>query len=106
MEQKKTYKCPFCGQGKMITKIIDYEIVDEAGEKVIIPGIEVDICDTCGEKFFGYEAALKLEEVKKNGKQVVLNLKPETFRQISNLAEKHRRSFDEEVNSLLEATLS
>jgi len=67
MELKKTYKCPFCGNGKMITKIIDYEIVDASGDKDTIPAIEVDICDTCGEKFFGYEAALKLEQVKKKG---------------------------------------
>jgi YgiT-type zinc finger domain-containing protein len=89
MEQKKTYKCPFCGHGKMITKIMDYEIIDASGEKVIIPDIEVDICDTCSEKFFGYDAALKLEEVKKKGNRVVLNLRPELFKQISNLAEKH-----------------
>jgi len=106
MELKKTYKCPFCGNGKMITKIIDYEIVDASGDKDTIPAIEVDICDTCGEKFFGYEAALKLEQVKKKGNRVILNLKPELFKQISNLAEKHRRSFDEELNYLLEATLS
>lgn len=106
MEQKTTYKCPFCGQGKMITTIMDYEIVDASGDKVTIPEIEVDICDTCGEKFFGYEAALKLEEVKKKSARVVLNLKPEIYKQISNLAEKHRRSLNEEVNSLLEATLS
>jgi len=106
MEKTKTYKCPFCGHGKMRTRIIDYEIVDTSGEKVVIPDVEVDICDTCGEKFFGYEAALKLEEVKKKSARVVLNLKPEIFKQISNLAEKHRRSLNEEVNSLLEATLS
>lgn len=106
MEKKKAYKCPFCGQGKMITKIMDYEIIDASGDKVILPDIEVDICDTCGEKFFGYEAALKLEQAKKKGNRIVLKLKPEIFKQISNLAEKHRRSLDEEVNSLLEATLS
>jgi YgiT-type zinc finger domain-containing protein len=61
----KTYKCPFCGNGKMITQTLDYEISDTSNKKVIIPNIEVDICDTCGEKVFGYEAALKLEEKKK-----------------------------------------
>ena len=85
---------------------MDYEIIDASGDKIILPDIEVDICDTCEEKFLGYEAALKLEQVKKKSNQVVLKLKPELFRQISNLAEKHRRSFDEEVNSLLETTLS
>ena len=66
MEQKKAYKCPFCGHGKMINRIMDYEIVNASGDKIILPDIEVDICDTCDEKFFGYEAALKLEEVKIN----------------------------------------
>jgi len=106
MKQQKTYKCPFCGRGKMITRIIDYEIDDVSGGKVIIPDIEVDICDTCGKKFFGYEAALKLEKFKKESNRVVLTLKPELYRQISSLAEKHRRSIDEEVNRLLELTLS
>jgi len=81
-------------------------MIDASDERVIIPAIEVDICDTCGEKFFGYEAALKLEQVKKKSNRVVLNLKPEIFKQISNLAEKHRRSINEEVNSLLEAAVS
>jgi YgiT-type zinc finger domain-containing protein len=80
MKQQKTYKCPFCGQGKMITKIMDYEIFHESGGKVIIQDIEIDICDTCGEKVFGYEAALKLDEFKKNSNQVVLNLKPEIYK--------------------------
>lgn len=62
MEAKKTYKCPFSGQGKMITGIMDYEIADASNHKVIIPEIEVDICDNCGEKIFDYEAALKLEK--------------------------------------------
>jgi len=106
MKPEQSYKCPFCGHGKMITKIIDYEIADASGDKVIIPDIEVDICDTCGEKFFGYEAALKLEQAKKKGNRIVLKLKPELFKQISNLAEKHRRSLNEEVNSLLEAAVS
>jgi len=68
MGANKTYKCPFCGLGKMITRIMDYEILDASNSKVIVSEIEVDICDTCGEKFFGYEAALKLEEAKKKGK--------------------------------------
>jgi len=90
----------------MITKAIDYEIIDALNNKVIIPGIEVDICDTCGEKFFGYEAAVKLEEIKKKGNRVTLYLNPELQKQIKNLAEKHERSFNEEVNFLLETTLS
>ncbi|MDZ7375049.1 MAG: type II toxin-antitoxin system MqsA family antitoxin [candidate division KSB1 bacterium] len=106
MKQQKTYKCPFCGQGKMITKIIDHEIVDGTGNTVVIPNIEVDICNHCGEKFFGYEAALTLEQVKKNANQVILNLKPELYQRISSLAEKHKRSFNDEVNYLLESTLS
>lgn len=64
MELKKAYKCANCGYGKMIHEIIDCEIGDASCDKVIIPAIEVDIYDTCGKKFFGYEAALKLEIVK------------------------------------------
>ena len=85
---------------------MDYEIVGTSDEKIVIPDIEVDICDTCGEKVFGYEAAEKLEETKKKGNRVILYLKPELQTQISHLAEKHKKSFDEEVNFLLEATLS
>lgn len=106
MEKTKGYKCPFCGQGKMVKKTIDYEIGGVSDEKIVIPNIEVDICDTCGEKYFGYETAVKLEEIKKMGNRVILYLKPEIQTQITNLAEKHKRSFDEEVNILLETTLS
>lgn len=90
----------------MITKIMDYEIIDTSGDKVNLPDIEVDICDTCGEKFFRYEATLKLEPAKKKGNRSVLKLKPEIFKQISNSAEKHRRRLNEEVTSLLEAAVS
>ena len=89
----------------MIAMIMDYEIIDASNQKVIIPEIEVDTCNTCGEKIFGYEAALKLEEAKKKGNRVTLYLKPELQRRITNLAEKHQLSFDEELNSLLEANL-
>lgn len=105
MKNKKTYKCPFCGQGNMVTKTMDYQIVNTLNKKTVIPGIEVDICDACGEKFFGYEAAVKLEEVKKKGNRVTLYLNPELQKRIKTSAEKHERSFEEEVKYLLETTL-
>jgi YgiT-type zinc finger domain-containing protein len=106
MKNKKTYKCPFCGQGSMVTKIMDYEIVDTLNSKTVIPGIEVDICDACGEKFFGYEAAVRLEEIKKKSNRVTLYLNSELQKRIKNLAEKHKRSFEEEVKYILETTLT
>lgn len=106
MKNKETYKCPFCGQGNMVTKTIDYEIVDSLNRKTVIPNIEVDICDTCGEKFFGYEAAVRLEEIKKLGNRVTLYLNPELQKRIKTLAEKHKRSFEEEVKYILETTLT
>ncbi|UCE07432.1 MAG: hypothetical protein JSW07_05205, partial [bacterium] len=66
----------FCGNGKMITQILDYEISETSDKQVKIPNIEVDICDTSGEKVFGYEAALKLEETKKKTNRIVLYLNP------------------------------
>ena len=105
-KNKETYKCPFCGQGSMVTKTMDYEIVDTLNRKTVIPNIEVDTCDVCGEKFFGYEAAVRLEEIKKKGNRVTFYLNPELQKRIKNLAEKHKRSFEEEVNYLLETTLT
>jgi YgiT-type zinc finger domain-containing protein len=72
MINKETYKCPFCGQGRMVTKIMDYEIFDALNRKTVIPNIQLDICDVCGEKFFGYEAAVRLEEIKKKDNRVTL----------------------------------
>jgi YgiT-type zinc finger domain-containing protein len=106
MKNKETYKCPFCGQGSMVTTTMDYEIVDTLNRKTVIPNIEVDTCDACGEKFFGYEAAVRLEEIKKKGNRVTLYLNSELQKRIKNLAEKHKRSFEEEVNYLLETTLT
>jgi YgiT-type zinc finger domain-containing protein len=104
--KNKTYKCPFCGQGTMVTRVMDYEIVDTLNRKTVIPNIEVDICNACGEKFFGYEAAARLEEIKKKDNRVTLYLNPELQNRIKNSAEKHKRSFDEEVKYLLETTLA
>jgi len=104
MKNKKTYKCPFCGQGRMVTKTMDYEIADTLNSKTVIPNLEVDICDACGEKFFGYEAALRLEEIKKKSNRVTLYLNPELQKRIKNLADKHKRSFEEEVKYILEKT--
>jgi YgiT-type zinc finger domain-containing protein len=106
MKKKETYKCPFCGQGNMVTRTMDYEIVDTLNRKTVIPNIEVDTCDACGEKFFGYEAAARLDEIKKKGNRVTLFLSPELQKRIKSLAEKHRRSFEEEVNYLLETRLT
>ena len=106
MENIKIYNCPFCGQGKMKTKNIDYVITDASGKKSIIPNIDVDICDICEEKFFGYQAALKLEEIKKKNNRITLSLKPELQSLIKKSADKHERSFDDEINYLLERTLS
>lgn len=106
MKNKETYKCPFCGQGSMVTKTMDYEITDTLNRKTVIPNINVDICDACGEKFFGYEAAVRLEAIKKKDQRVTLYLNPELQNRIKNLAEKHKRSFDEEVKYLLETTLA
>ena len=104
-KNKKTYKCPFCGQGHMVKKTMDYEIVDTLNRKTVIPNIEVDTCDACGERFFGYEAAVKLEEIKKKGSLITLYINPELQKRIKNSADKHERSFEEEVNHLLETTL-
>ena len=27
MKKKETYKCPFCGQGNMVTRTMDHEIM-------------------------------------------------------------------------------
>ena len=106
MEKKETYKCPYCDNGNMVAKIMDYKFTDSINNEVMIPEIEIDICDTCGEKFFGYEAAKKLEAVKKRGNRVTLYLKPKLLKRIEKLAEKHETSFDQEVNSLLETSLT
>ena len=105
MKNNISTPCPFCARGNMITQIINYEMVDSLNNKVKIPNIEVDICDVCGEKFFGYDAAVTLDEIKKKGKRITLFLKPELQKRISSLAKKHERSFDAEVNCLLETTL-
>ena len=106
MTQNDKYNCPFCGQGQMQTKIIDYEIRNAVNDKTVIPKIEIDICDTCGEKLFGYKATLKLEEFKNKEDKISLQLRPELKTRISDLAKKHKRSFNDEINSILEASLS
>jgi len=105
MKVKSTYKCPFCGKGRMQTQQIDYEIQDAVGEKLVIPKVEADICDHCGQRIFGYEAARKLEQHKKRHHRVILRLKPKLRSHIAKLANEHNRTLDEEINRLLEERL-
>jgi hypothetical protein len=37
----------------MVTKTMDYEIVDTLNRKTVNSNLEIDICDACGKKFFG-----------------------------------------------------
>lgn len=49
---------------------MDYEIPNTLNKKTVIPNIEVDICDACSEKFFGYEAAVRLGPMDKRYNEI------------------------------------
>lgn len=108
MSKKKIlkYKCPSCKVGKTEIKKINYQLKTKRGKKIIIPNLEVEECTCCGERIFSLEAARKIEAYKTHSGRLVVRLKPEVHARLSDLAQKHQRSLNQEINFLLEEGIS
>jgi YgiT-type zinc finger domain-containing protein len=57
----KRYSCPECQVGHMDTVIEDYE-QKWKGESVLIPSLEMEKCDSCGEIYFSMKSAKRIDE--------------------------------------------
>lgn len=98
--------CPICGQGTTRAQKIDYRLQDEKGKTFIVPDIEVEVCDFCGERIFNIAAVRKARQIIGAQYKILINLEPEMHATLATLAQKSKRSITEEVQHLLEASLS
>jgi hypothetical protein len=48
-----------CGRGKTRMVKMDYKLAGENGKEFIVPKLEVEVCDFCGEQIFNMEAVRK-----------------------------------------------
>ena len=104
MREKKQvkYKCPSCKAGKTVIKKVNYQLKIKGGKKIIVPDLDIEECSNCGERIFSLEAARKIEAYKTHSGRLLIRLKPEIHAQLRELAKKHQRSLNQEINFLLE----
>ena len=57
MNNTKETTCPCCGEGTLLALKRDYVANIGDGQKLIIPNIEMEVCDKCGEEILSLEAA-------------------------------------------------
>src|SRR2546430_2430081 len=102
MREKKQvkYKCPSCKTGKTVIKKVNYQLKTKGGKKIIVPDLEIEECSNCGERIFSLEAARKIEAYKTHSGRLLIRLKPEIHAQLRELAKKHQRSLNQEINFL------
>jgi YgiT-type zinc finger domain-containing protein len=104
--KRKTYKCPSCGVGRTRIQRIAHELVSKQGKRVVIPDLDVEVCDHCGERVFDLAAVRQIEAYKRYSGRVLLRLDPELHRRLAELAKAHHRSLNEEMNLRLRESLS
>jgi putative zinc finger/helix-turn-helix YgiT family protein len=61
MKNNQQIVCPVCTKGHLHSKISDYTTVLPDGEKITVPNVVLDICDTCGEAAISLEASEQVE---------------------------------------------
>lgn len=88
-------------QGQLRLKKIDYSLKHH-GKTTVIPEMEVWQCDTCGERFFPYEASQRIDLAKEFSGKIMLRIDPELHGKINRLAKQHHRSLNQEIQYLLE----
>lgn len=98
--------CPMCGKGTTHIVRLDYKLKDENGKEFIVPDLDVEICDFCGEKIFNMEAVRKAERIQGRVGKILIRLKPALQSALSARAQKNQRSITQEAQHLLETSLA
>lgn len=94
-----------CGKGTTHLVKLDYKLKDENGSEFVVPDLEVEICDFCGEKIFNMEAVRKAERIQSRVGKILIRLKPALQSALSARAQKNKRSISQEAQYLLETSL-
>jgi YgiT-type zinc finger domain-containing protein len=107
MKRKKSSQelCPMCGKGTTHIEKLNYKLKDENGKEFVVPDLEVEICDFCGERIFNMKAVRKAERIQGRAGKILIRLKPPLQATLSARAQKNKRSLKQEVHHLLETSL-
>jgi YgiT-type zinc finger domain-containing protein len=106
-KQPANFTCPSesnC-EGALRGKTIDYRFRYQ-GREIVVPDVEVWVCDGCGEQVFPYESARKIETYKKYSGRLNLRINPEMHAELARRAKEHHQSLNQETSQLLEASLN
>lgn len=95
-----------CGKGTTHIVRLDYKLKDENGKEFVVPDLDVEICDFCGEKIFNMEAVRKAEQIQGRAGKILIRLKPALQSALSARALKNKRSINQEAQYLLETSLA
>jgi YgiT-type zinc finger domain-containing protein len=98
--------CPMCGKGTTHIVKLDYKLKDENGKEFVVPDLEVEICDFCGEKIFNMAAVRKAERIQGRVGKILIRLKPALQSALSARAQKNKRSLTQEAQHLIETSLA
>jgi YgiT-type zinc finger domain-containing protein len=107
MKPKKSSKnlCPMCGKGTTHFEKLDYKLKNRSGKEFVVPSLEVETCDVCGEHIFNMEAVRKAREVQSRTGEILIRLQPTLQDALAARARKNKRSITREVYHLLERGL-
>ncbi len=86
--------------GQLHFKIIEHKL-NVKGKIIAIPNIKVWECDLCGERFYPYESSKKIDLYKQYSGRIMLRINPEIHSELVQIAKKHHRSLNQEINYLL-----
>jgi YgiT-type zinc finger domain-containing protein len=98
--------CPMCGKGTTHVEKLDYKLKDENGKEFVVPQLEVEICDFCGEHIFNMQAVRKARQVQGRTGKILLRLQPALQNALAARAQKSKRTLAQEVQHLLETSLA
>lgn len=84
---------------------MDYKLCDEKGKKFTVPGIEVEVCDFCGEQIFNMEAVRKARQAQGPSRKILIRLQPKMHDALASRARNSKRSIAQEAHILLEDSL-
>ena len=103
--QPKGELCPVCGRGTTHIEKLNYKLKDENGREFVVPDVEVEICDFCGERIFNMKAVRKAERIQGRVGKILIRLKPPLQAELSARAQKNSRSITQEARHLIESSL-
>jgi YgiT-type zinc finger domain-containing protein len=108
MKRKKSSQelCPMCGQGRTHVEKLDYKLKDQNGKEFVVPELEVEICDFCGEHIFNMQAVRKARQAQRLSGKILIRLQPTLQNALAARAQKNKRSLAQEAQHLLETSLA